>query len=76
MDTFFINIGAVDHVNKGELLRIICDTSGIRGKDVGAIRINKNHTFFDVQESQANGLETKFTGMDYKGRKVRMNKEQ
>lgn len=76
MDTFFINIGAVDHVNKGELLRIICDTSGIRGKDVGAIRINKNHTFFDVQESQAKGLETKFTGMDYKGRKVRMNKEQ
>ncbi|MCT4624204.1 MAG: DEAD/DEAH box helicase [Schleiferiaceae bacterium] len=75
MDTFFINIGSVDKVNKGELLRMVCDISGIRGKDVGAIRVNKNHTFFDVKDSKSKGLEKKFKGMEFRGRKIRMNKE-
>ena len=75
METYFINIGDVDHVNKGELLRIICDQSGVNGRDVGAIRINKNHTFFDVKDDRTQGIEKKFDGMEYKGRKIRMNRE-
>ena len=75
MDTFFINIGTSDKVNKGELLRMICDVSGIRGKDVGAIRIMKNHSYFDVMDQKSKGIEKKFIGLEFDGRKVRMNRE-
>ena len=75
MSTFFINIGKSDQVNKGEMLRMICDVSGIRGKDVGAIRIMKNHSYFDVRDLKSKGLEKKFKGLEFDGRKVRMNRE-
>ena len=75
MDTFFINVGSIDKVSKGELLRMVCDVSGLRGKDIGAIRVMKNHAIFDVKEAKSKGLEKKFKGLEFEGRKIRMNKE-
>lgn len=36
---FFLNMGEMDHINKGTLVRIICDKVGINSKEIGRIDV-------------------------------------
>src|SRR3546814_10511004 len=49
----FINVGSVDNFTRGDMLRFICDNSGISGQQVGRIDLKGIHTFFEVASSEA-----------------------
>lgn len=69
----FINIGEMDDLNKGMLVRIVCDNTNVSGKDIGRIDIKREFSFFEVKK----GLETQVMEAlnaltNEKGRQVRV----
>ena len=73
MTTFFINLGKGDDLEKGELLKIVCDSSGIRSRSIGRIQMFNQHSLFDVKDDKARGLEAGFKGLQFKGRRIKVN---
>ncbi len=74
MERLFINVGAVDvGGRKGNLLAMLCDASGITGRDIGRITMNKTHTFFDVDKSVAPQVVARLGELHFDGRPVRIN---
>ncbi|MDP4964763.1 MAG: DbpA RNA binding domain-containing protein, partial [Salibacteraceae bacterium] len=73
MTTYFINLGKGDDLEKGELLKIICDSSGLRSRFVGRIQMFNQHSLFDVKEDKSKGLEAGFNGLQFKGRRIKVN---
>jgi ATP-dependent RNA helicase DeaD len=69
----FINIGEMDRVNKGMLVRLICDSSGVSGKEIGRIDIRREFSFVDVKPEVANQVKDSITGLavDGKDRKIK-----
>jgi len=76
MDRFFINIGSMDQVNKGELLKFICDQTKLRKDDIGQIQLNKSHSFFEVDAKSAGKVASSFKGLVIDGRELRVNKDE
>ncbi len=50
---FLINVGRLDNINAGAIVRLICDHSGIRSNMIGAIDLNREFSFFEVEKSAA-----------------------
>ncbi len=50
---FFINIGRLDNINEGAIVRWVCDKSGIRSKKIGQIDLKREFSFFDVDKRVA-----------------------
>ncbi|MBI9076548.1 MAG: DEAD/DEAH box helicase [Desulfatibacillum sp.] len=50
---FFINRGRLDKVNEGTIVRLICDNSGIKSHSIGQIDLNREFSFFEVEQSLA-----------------------
>ena len=57
---FFINIGRLDKINEGAIVRWVCDKTGISSKKIGQIDLKREFSFFDVDKQVAgkvlNGL--------------------
>ncbi|GAB6905201.1 DbpA RNA binding domain protein [Desulfosarcina cetonica] len=45
---FFINIGRLDKINEGAIVRWVCDKTGIRSKTIGQIHLKREFSFFEV----------------------------
>ncbi len=73
MHSLYINIGAMDIENKGQLLGMICKQSGITGSQVGKISLNRTHTYFDVEANVAEQVKDSFENMTRSGREIRVN---
>ena len=50
---FFINIGRLDNINEGAIVRWVCDKTGIRSKKIGQINLKREFSFFDVDRQVA-----------------------
>lgn len=72
MRSFRINIGKKDQIRTGDLLKIICDATGVRSKYIGRINLQKEVAFFDVQSDKAQRIPESFSGVKYKGRQVKV----
>ncbi len=73
MTRFFINVGEMDGLDKGGLLRFICDTSNLEGSNIGRIDIKSNFSFFDAAKEVEDFLMNAFKDQTYKGRNVRID---
>lgn len=73
MQRLFINVGQIDLGSKGDLLRLICDQSGIAGSAIGKIDFRPKHTFFDVAAEDAATIIQKFKHAELDGRSLRVN---
>lgn len=71
-DRLFINLGKMDGLDKGRLLSLVCDRSGIKGKGIGKIDVKGAYSFFEVEKSQTEVVRQHLHGFDYKGRIVRI----
>lgn len=71
-ERFFINVGALDNIKKGGLLRAICDKTGIQSNNIGAIDMFREYSFFDVQKERSGKVLTQLHGSLIDGRKVRV----
>lgn len=72
---FFINVGSIDDIRKGELLRFLCDTTGLSKSQIGNITLLKRHAYFEIERNNAIGIEAKFRKTVVNGRNIRVNKE-
>jgi ATP-dependent RNA helicase DeaD len=50
---FFINIGRLDKINEGTIVRWVCDQTGIRSNKIGQIDLKREFSFFDVDKRVA-----------------------
>lgn len=57
---FYVNKGTAIGLNKGALLRIVCQNSGLKSAEVGRIDLFKEFTFFNVNKDHAKKV---FDGM-------------
>lgn len=71
-DRLFINLGKMDGLDKGRLLSLVCDRSGVKGKDIGKIDVKGAYSFFEVEKSQTEVVRQHLHGFEYKGRIVRL----
>lgn len=71
-DRLFINLGKMDGLDKGKLLGLICDRTGLKGKDIGKIDVKGAYSFFEVDQSLTNTAREHLHGFEYKGRMVRV----
>jgi ATP-dependent RNA helicase DeaD len=68
----FFNIGEMDKLNAGALLRIICDNSGITKNSIGRIDIKNNFSFVNVNPEVAELVINSMTNQEYNGRQIRV----
>ena len=72
---YFINLGQMDGVTKGDLLHFLSDVSGVPRKAFGQTTVQKNCAFFDVAEGETNGFAEQFKGVEVEGRRIRVNRD-
>ncbi|MBC7544094.1 MAG: DEAD/DEAH box helicase [Candidatus Sericytochromatia bacterium] len=53
---FRVNMGHRDHLHPGKLVNLMCTSGGITGKQIGAIRILTEETFFEVEATAASAF--------------------
>jgi len=75
MVRFMVNIGKKEHVNKSNLLKFICDESGLSKSQIGDIQVQDKRSFFEVSSSQASGIPAKFKDIDINGRLLKIVKD-
>lgn len=71
-DRLFINLGKMDGLDKGKLLSLICDRSGLKGKDIGKIDVKGAYSFFEVDKAATETVREHLHGFEFKGRMVRL----
>ena len=71
-DRIFINLGKMDDVMVPQLLELIDSTAGIRGKEIGNIKLKGAYSFFEIDPRHTSKVLQAFKGIEYNGRKVRV----
>ncbi len=69
---FFINLGKMDGLEKGDLLALIDDVSGVDGKAIGKIELKGAYSFFEAEKDKIDAILNGFKSIEYKGRQVRV----
>lgn len=67
----FVSIGAKDGLDKGKLLRFLCDETGERGTVFGRIDVKGVYSFVDVLDDKLESVMKKIHGIEYAGRVIR-----
>jgi len=53
IQSFFINIGRLDNIREGAIVRLVCENAGIRSHKIGQISMKREFSFFDVDKAVA-----------------------
>ncbi len=69
---FFINLGKMDGLEKGDLLAFIDDACGVDGRSIGRIELKGAYSFFEVEKEKTDAILNGFKGVEFKGRQVRV----
>ena len=72
---YFINIGTVDGAGKGDLIEFITEVGSVPAKSLGQITMQKNCSYFDIEDGRDRGLGQRFHGISVKGRAIRVNRD-
>ncbi|MCP4349509.1 MAG: DEAD/DEAH box helicase [Desulfobacterales bacterium] len=71
---FFINVGRMDKINEGAIVRLICNKSGIRSSMIGEIDLNREFSFFEVEKEAAGIVTNSLINASLDGRAVHVEK--
>ena len=74
MVRFMMNVGKKERVNKANLLRFICDESGLSKRQIGTIDIQAKRSYFEVPATEAKTLPSKFKDIEVNGRLLKVVK--
>ncbi len=69
---FFINVGRLDKINEGAIVRMVCDQSGIRSHQIGRIELNREFSFFEVARGAADRVRRSLKNVQFDGRRVQV----
>jgi ATP-dependent RNA helicase DeaD len=67
---FQINVGRMDKINEGAVLRLICEQAGIRSHMVGRIDLQRQYSFFEVDVRAADRVQHAVKNIRLDGRAV------
>lgn len=67
---FFVSLGKRDGLNPGGLLRVICDSTGLKSASIGRIDVMPNFSFFEADKGDESAILSKVNGADYEGHSV------
>ena len=67
---FFVSLGKRDGLNPGGLLRVICDSTGLKSASIGRIDVMPNFSFFEADKTDEGAILAKVNGSDYEGHTV------
>ncbi len=67
---FFVSLGKRDGLNPGGLLRVICDSTGLKSASIGRIDVMPNFSFFEADKTDEGAILSKVNGADYEGHTV------
>jgi len=67
---FFVSLGEKDGLNRGGLLRVICDATGLNSGSIGRIDIMPAFSFFDADKGDVDQILQKVDGADYEGKSM------
>ena len=67
---FIINVGRMDRINEGAILRLICEQAGIRSDRVGAIDLKSSHCVIEVDRRAAGSVKNGVRNVMLDGRPV------
>ena len=67
---FFVNLGKRDGLNPGGLLRVVCDSTGLRSNAIGRIDIMASFSFFEADNENVDRILEKVNGSEYEGNSV------
>ncbi len=67
----FVNVGELDGLDKGFLLRFICDNSQVTSKAIGRIEIKREFSFVSIEKADVERVMAGLNGADFEGRAVR-----
>jgi ATP-dependent RNA helicase DeaD len=69
---FLINVGRLDKINAGAIVRLICKKSGIRSNMIGAIDLDRKFSYFEVEEGAARHVCNSVNNATLDGRTVQI----
>ena len=69
---FFINVGRLDKINAGAIVRLICDHAGIRSNKIGQIDLKREFSFFEVEQRVADKVSQSIQNARLDGRAVKV----
>jgi ATP-dependent RNA helicase DeaD len=69
---FFINVGRLDKINEGAIVRLVCDHSGIRSQQIGQIELKREFSFFEVARGAADKVRRSLKDVPFDGRRVQV----
>ena len=72
---YFVNIGVIDGMTKADLIHFLSDISGIKRKYFGDLSLQKNCSYFDVDDNYDRDLSKSFRGTEIEGRSIRVNRD-
>jgi ATP-dependent RNA helicase DeaD len=67
---YFVSLGRKDGLNPGGLLRVICDASGLKSRDIGKIDILNTFSFFETKPELASSLMKNIKDAEYEGKRL------
>jgi ATP-dependent RNA helicase DeaD len=70
---FFINVGDMDDLRRGDLLKFVCDNSNVKGTAVGKIDMKGMYSFFEVESAFQSQILSGLKGLTMNGRSVRVD---
>ena len=69
---FFINVGRLDKINEGAIVRLVCNHSGIRSQQIGRIELKREFSFFEVAVGAADKVRRSLKDVPFDGRRVQV----
>ncbi len=67
---FFVSLGQRDGLNPGGLLRLVCDSTGLKSGNIGRIDIMPSFSFFEADNGETDNILKQVNGAEYEGNKV------
>ncbi len=68
--SFFMNVGMLDNIQKGTITRLLCDRSGIAAAQIGKIEILREFSFFEIDHQVADAVLKSMKNAKLDGRDV------
>jgi ATP-dependent RNA helicase DeaD len=70
MQRLFINVGRMDNIREGAIVRLICEKAGIGSDKIGQIQLKREYSLFDVDKEVAARVIKSLKGARLDKRKV------
>ncbi|MCB9481160.1 MAG: DEAD/DEAH box helicase [Desulfobacteraceae bacterium] len=66
----FIGAGKLDNLNKGAIIRLVCDNAGIKSNHIKKIDVLREFSFFEVESGYADVVISSMKNVNFDGKKV------